>query len=444
MYKRLALVLSLLIALTNFVACTSSDSSDDSEVAEVEESIEGSEDLDVAEGEGEMSEEGTDGEDTLEVAEGDEVSEEPQISEDTLPEEALADSELSLDEEIAASEASTGEEGISPEAIASVDDQALPPTDTFSEAPPMEMAEPTPTTEVVEKVSFSAPLQKVPTTPWRHAGVLYNSVYFAKPGESLSSISKEIYGDASRVSELKKGNGVFASRGVLPGDKVYYNSPTRPTDDSRFMSFYEERGATPQTYISQSGDTLKGVSKKLLGYSAGWKELWASNNIDSKGELASGTEIRYYTSTAGLGMEPAPMMADANTNFAPPPPPMPEPPPPPPMPELPPPPPPTAMNDMQPPPPSANAMNDIPPPPPMDQMEQIPPPPPPPPPVAMNNSPRGSAAGFEEEAPFYEDPTIALGLAAGALVLLGVIVMASRRRKHQRELEQALAQHNVG
>lgn len=456
MFKRLVLILSLTLVFTNFVACTSSDPADDSEtveesgsldVSEDGSSAEGEESLDVAEGEEAAPAEG---EETLEVAEGEEgATQEPQVSEDTLPEEALADSELSLDEEIAASEASTEEPGVNTDAVASTEEAPTEPApaDTFAEAPPMEIQDsaPTETTEVAqsEKPSFSAPLQKVPTAPWRQSGVLYNSVYFAKPGDTLKSISQKIYGDGSKVSELRKGNGVFASRGVLPGDKVYYNSPTRPTDDSRVMSYYEEKGMAPQVYIAQEGDRLRPVSQKLLGYSAAWKEIWSSNSFDSKGDLAPGTEIRYYPDTGSSA--PAPVLADASFTQPQSMPTMPA--------ELPPPPPaqeefnsPPPPPDMQPPPPTATAATDLPPPPPPDMPPPVAdiPPPPPPPPMAMNDAPTAGDMGMDGAAPFYEDPMVALVLAAGGLVLLGVIVMASRRRRHQRELEQALAQHNVG
>ena len=479
MFKKLTLLISFTLIFSNFVACTSSDPVGDSDLVEESSDMDVSESASDQEGEEslDVADEGLESpSETLDVANGGDAAlpqqEEPQVSEDTLPEEALADSELSLDEEIAASEASTEESSVPSEAVAST--QQAPPTDTppaaesasqsgdvFAEAPPAESPESVLSESAVsdqakeERPVVSAPLQKVPRLPWRQGGVLYNSVYFAKPSETLKSISTKIYGDASKVSELRKGNGIFASRGVLPGDKVYYNSPTRPTDDASIMSYYEEKGITPQVYIAQDGDRLRPVSEKLLGYSAAWKEIWSSNSFDSKGDLAPGTEIRYFKDE-GVSSPSKAILADSGAE--------PQSPPPPPAAaaELPPPavtasedfslPPP--QDTQSPPPPPEMAMNDIPPPPPEPPAGDIPPPPPPPPPSQASLDENGNSGQAESQmqsgvmdsgaAPFYEDPMTALALAAGGLALLGVIMISARRRRHQRDLEQALAQHNAG
>ena len=46
----------------------------------------------------------------------------------------------------------------------------------------------------------SAPLQKVATAPWQVGKTWYNTVYFARPGDTLSSISQMIYG-SNKVAE---------------------------------------------------------------------------------------------------------------------------------------------------------------------------------------------------------------------------------------------------
>jgi hypothetical protein len=485
MFKKIALLLSLTLVFSNFVGCTSSDPVDDTELAENSTELDVSEDRESVQGDGELDVADDNSEESLDVAQSEESSAQNQAEapEGTLPEEALGDSELSLDEEIAASEASVEDGSQAPsEAVAS--SQSAPPSDTapelgaseepkdlFAEAAPIEPQEASSTESASselaheEKPAFSAPLQKVPVSPWRQGGVLYNSVYFAKPSETLKSISKKIYGDSSKVSELRKGNGIFASRGVLPGDKVYYSSPTRPMDDSRVMSYYEEKGLIPQVYIAQEGDRLRPVSEKLLGYSAGWKEIWSSNNFDSKSDLAAGTEIRYFKEDGGTASSTQVLAGNGGSQFdsqqLPPPTPT----------ELPPPtamaeneftPPPPPQDIQQPPPPELATADIAPPPPPVD----IPPPPPPgdiPPPPSKASldqeaGPRGQdmagngvSNGVSMEnnmdnhlmAPFYEDPMVALAIAAGGLLLLGVIMISARKRRHQKELEQALSQHNA-
>lgn len=300
-----------------------------------------------------------------------------------------------------------------------------------------------------EPVKKNIPLQKVPTTPWKVGRAWFNTVYFAKPGDTLLQISRTIYGD-DRTEELKRGNPTFNSRDVKPGDKIYYNSPNRPDDSSRLITYYEDNGMTPEVYIAREGDNIRTVSKDLLGYDNAWKEVWASNSVESKGEISAGTELRYWKgrAVAAAPSQAQPEMAppapaeqmppqdfaqgDAYQNQMPPqqadaevpPPPMPEDQPP---------------MDMGAMPPQDPAMD-------MAAQEQLPPPPPPmeeainpppPPPQMVAEEDQGAPATDE-------DTTLALavvGLAAAGLAIL--IVMRKKRR--QRELEQqAMDNTHVG
>ena len=291
------------------------------------------------------------------------------------------------------------------------------------------------TSYVDDTPKANVPLQKVPTAPWKTGGVLYNTVYFARPGDSLSKISKKLYGSSGRVSELKKGNATFASRDVKPGDKVYYNSPHRPTDDARMITYYEDNGIAPEVYVAQSGDNIRDVANKILNYKGAWKELWASNSVDSKGELSAGTELRYWKD--GMAAAAAPTQDLASSQM-----------PAPPVPEQPhndmPPPPTMAENDpsMVPPPPmpedpmaQQQAQNDIPPPPPMPE---APPDMPPPPPAEAFNPPAPShdmAMDEDSGGEMNNNSTMALGVVGIAAAGLAALVVMRKKRK-QRELEQ--------
>ena len=153
------------------------------------------------------------------------------------------------------------------------------------------------------------PLRKVETTPWTQAGVLLNAVYVARPGDTFESVSQKIYGDASRVDEMKKVNPTIARREMKVGDKVYYNSPRRPADNTQLITFYEDSGLAPETYVSQPGDNIRAVSQKLLGDSNSWKEIWATNmDVESKGDLPEGTSLRYWS--AEVAAPAAPVVAE--------------------------------------------------------------------------------------------------------------------------------------
>lgn len=304
-----------------------------------------------------------------------------------------------------------------------------------------------------EKKKTGVALQKVATQPWKVGKNWINTVYFVRPGEDLNGVSQKIYGE-DRVDQLKKANPSYKSRDVKPGDKVYYNSPKRPTDSEKMLTYYEDNGLEPKIYVTQEGDNVRKISKKLLGYNEAWKEVWASNSFESKGKIDPGVEIKYWESaTAGMGALAAtdkPMEGTAaggtfsNQNVPPSPDhtSMPEPPP---VQDLPPPPPPPPMEAHAPPPPPPPPELPPPPPPPPPMEAQAPPPPPPPPveKKPKHQNPEEHAMGTTDSATGGDDMTIFLGAGALAAVGLAGIIIVRKRRK-QRELEQAINETQVG
>lgn len=326
--------------------------------------------------------------------------------------------------------------------------EALPPPAAMTKAeekapePPMMMAgtQPEEPAAPAEEKPKPAPvsLKKVAEKPWKVGKNVFNTVYFAKPGDSLESISQLVYG-ADKTDVLKAGNPSYKSREPKPGDKVYYSSPTRPTDMDRMLTSYEDTGLQPQIYVAKKGDNIRKLSKQLLGYDGAWKEMWASNPVESKGSLDEGTELRYWASAPVAATAPTGNMEHAGMPTESVPPPAPTvaanemPPPPPPMPEAAPPPPPpaAAANEMPPPPPPMPevAQNDIPPPPPIEQMA---PPPPPPAPKAKK-----APAAEAEHTGMDEDQMMALGVVAVAAAGIAMLLVVRKRRK-QKDMEQQI------
>lgn len=328
-----------------------------------------------------------------------------------------------------------------------IDESSMAPAEDLSQIASTEVpSEPAPEEPAPAKPNI--PLQKIASAPWQYKGKWVNGVYFARPGDSLSSISQLVYGE-SRVSELKKINPTYSGRGPKPGEKVYYVSSKRPDDSSKVMTWHEESGQAPQIYVAKAGDNIRTVSKDLLGYDGAWKEVWSSNlMVESKGKLDEGTELHYWPTVAAAPPAPTPDMSQqASAEQLPPPAPdmaMPPPPapdanalPPPPAPdmaasgELPP--PDMGSSELPPPPPpmedpmQQQANNDLPPPPP--PMDMAPPPPPPPVDVAESSEPAAATPGAMDE-----DTMMALGTAAIAAAGIAGLMVVRRRRK-QRELE---------
>lgn len=149
-------------------------------------------------------------------------------------------------------------------------------------------------------------VKKIAEAPYTKNGVLVNTVYLGRSGDTLDSIATKI---GTTKGELLTTNPNL-SRGVKVGDKVYYNSPKRPQDSEKMLTYYEDNGLAPQSYVAQAGDNIRTVSKSLLGDSGSWKEVWATNlSVESKGELPAGTELKYWPE----GAAQAPAVAATTT-----------------------------------------------------------------------------------------------------------------------------------
>lgn len=358
-------------------------------------------------------------------------------------------------------ETSTDTASAAPEASAEpAPDLNAPPStqDTASTASPDATAAfATPAEAPAEQPKPVASLKKIEEQPIHRAGLLLNSVYVARTGDSYKSISKMIYGSSAKASELKKANPAYKS--PRPGDKIYYNSPVRATDDSKVLTYYEDNGMVPEVYVAKEGDNLKKVSRELLGYKNAWKEIWATNAaLESKDKLPAGTELRYWKNAPVAAPAPAMGEVAANPQMTPPPPA--ELPPPPAVNAEPPAPPPQAMNNPPPPaegvnpPPPAEMANqqmppqdpnqagmnpppppDLPPPPPAEAVN----PPPPPPPVARKTiKPEGAPTeGMDQD--------LMMSLAGAGIVAAGLAALVIvRKRRQQKEMSSAFNDTQVG
>lgn len=390
MLKHLS-ILMISAALAFSVGCTSQKATEDESVA-----TEGSGDLD------ESAELDLDSEQSTAELGSDELD----LNEKLPEEQATPDSlvENTPTEEPAPTEATSQE---------TMTEAAPPIEEPMAESTPPPVVEVAPTPPPMDEAPKPvATLKKIRTEPFKEAGTLVNAVYVARDGDTWAAVSQKVYG-GDRVKELKKINSSFKKRELKVGDKVYYNSPLRPTDDVKMLTFYEDAGVPSSTYTAKSGDDLKAVGKTLLGHDRSWIELWTTNlTLDSKGELAEATEIRYWPAS-DVAM-PTQTMAQAPAELPPPEQPMEQAPP---------------QQDM--------AQTDLPPPPTPAEEPQAagtvePPPPPPPPPPAPpveNVKPQTEMAAGEP------NETMALGV--GAILLLAAVAMfiVIRKKKARRQLE---------
>lgn len=425
--KKLLIAIALGLFVLNYTACTSNHSSEDQEVA-----AEDSESVDAQ----------LESSDSTESTASNDQFVDDQLSGNLETQEKpseVAKSENVQTEPVATETAPTNQNTVNAAVDPGSEKQA------FVESP------------IAEPVAKSDPLH-FKSTPFKVDGKVMNAVYVFRPKDTFLKISKNIYGNEKHVSDLKKWNPDLKS--PQPGDKIYYNSPSRPEDESRLLSFYEDTGVVPDVYITKEGDSLKGISKQLLGYKNAWKEVYASNSLSNQDTLPAGTEIRYwkgsfaFTDSVATNQSSFSEVAAApvkkvkksktktkkftpvenNNDFASTPPPM-DMPPPPPVENVPPPPAPTmAQNDMPAPPPVANTQPaDLPPPPPVEATPPAVETPPPAPPVA-------EAPKADEQPPAIEEASddSMYYYAGGGLALVGVLgFVIARKRKQQQEMANA-------
>ncbi len=425
-----------LVLLTNS-ACTSKTATDES--ADVEEiSDSGDESLETAEATEDNSDlEDLEGGESADGAVADLGDDESLSSDETLPDEAAPSTDVAQSDDLGGDLTETppadpAAEPTPDSGMAAMDTApetgevatSEPVADPMSD-PPIDYSSPAPEESMAESAPVALPsLKKINSQPYRQGKILVNAVYLARQGDTVETISQKVYGSPDKVTEICKINSYNCSRGIKVGDKFYYNSPQRPDDESTVKTFYEDAGVAAQTYTAQSGDNIRKVAKTLLGHDRSWMELWATNDVESKGDLDEGTQLRYWPAT-----DAAPVEQTFAGNDAPPAPPseVEEVPPPAPDQAMQPPPdqgmpmPDQAMNDIPPPP-------DLPPPPDTQAMGSVEPPPPPPP----NDPPPPMDTSMEDGG---QDPNQTMALGVGAILLLAaaalfISVRKKRARRH--------------
>ena len=154
--------------------------------------------------------------------------------------------------------------------------------------------EPTTVVDTIEEPSKRKSLNKIIEVAYNKSGFLVNAVYIARPNEDIKNISQKIYRQ-DRTGDLLAINPHLQNRGVVVGDKIYYNSPNRPKDNRRILFFYEDNNISPSYYNLSKGDNIRSTASQLLGHPNSWKEIWATNpELESKGEIQGSIRIAYW------------------------------------------------------------------------------------------------------------------------------------------------------
>ncbi len=152
------------------------------------------------------------------------------------------------------------------------------------------------------------PVQKMAAYPFNRAGILLNTLYIVREGDTLKSIKDKIYGSNSSAN-LQQLNPTIKPNNLKVGEKIYYNSPNRPNDNNRMMFYYDDIGAQAQYQEIRSGQSIRKVAQDLLGHPRSWMEVWATNSdVESKWAVSRNHNLRYFPD----GTAVAPTLAQNN------------------------------------------------------------------------------------------------------------------------------------
>lgn len=99
--------------------------------------------------------------------------------------------------------------------------------------------------------------------------------YIVQKGDSLSKISKRLYDDFSRWSDLARWSNVSNPNLIYPGDIVYYQLTEKTLV---FAEAYESLINQKSSFNVKPGSSLMFVAKQIYGTSDKWKELWRINH----------------------------------------------------------------------------------------------------------------------------------------------------------------------
>lgn len=124
--------------------------------------------------------------------------------------------------------------------------------------------------------------------------------YRVKPGDTLWSIAQEFYDDGHLHDELAAynegrivpGGGLRIGATILipgKGQLLLGEQPARATPRNEVPATTQ-----PDTYTVQPGDTLSGISQRLLGTAKRWDEILSLNSeqLDAPEDLRVGMELR--------------------------------------------------------------------------------------------------------------------------------------------------------
>lgn len=154
----------------------------------------------------------------------------------------------------------------------------------------------TPTTPRESASSRVTPAQPTPADSGRY--------HVIAEGDTLAEIAEQYYGEQTYWPQLLKANPDVDPARLLVGNKLrlpdkeqFTRKETRPTpaDQPRSgASRVEPSSSDAPEYIVESGDSLIGIARKVLGDGERWNEIFELNKdrLDSADDIRVGMKLR--------------------------------------------------------------------------------------------------------------------------------------------------------
>jgi len=115
--------------------------------------------------------------------------------------------------------------------------------------------------------------------------------YVVQPGDSLSAISKKIYGQLDRWNDLASTNNIPSPYMIHPGDELRF--PVQGGKSENFVSKYQ---AIPEKTVTvKHGDTLSKIAARIYGDSNYWRVFVTYNKdkLSNPHRISTGMVLTY-------------------------------------------------------------------------------------------------------------------------------------------------------
>lgn len=120
--------------------------------------------------------------------------------------------------------------------------------------------------------------------------------YVVVPGDTISGISRKIFGSFNHSKQIAAWNGIKAPFVIQPGDVIKFDANT--AQSKSFSSSGKMAGTN--TFKVKHGDTLSKIASQLYGSTGAWKVLYNMNKgkISNPNLITAGMVLSYSKSGA--------------------------------------------------------------------------------------------------------------------------------------------------